>query len=132
MTMEANVFGDDALRRTPEGYEIRMGLPSYRSLPLSCVEGVSVTVDGWTPDDADLRILRDGRRLTVTELNDTVDEEWFVLDKLVILAPDAPPANGQDEIDLEVRLQMRIPYVIMGPGLAMIQKTHLKRKVAVR
>jgi hypothetical protein len=44
MTLEANVLRDDAVRATPDGYEVDVHLAWYRSLPLSCVENVAVTV----------------------------------------------------------------------------------------
>lgn len=132
MTLEATALGKIPVRRTAQGFEVNVRVPSYRSLPLSCIEDVSVTIAGKTPARETLRVLRNGRSFTIKELADQVDEEWFVLDALTILAPVEASAKAGDEVDLEVKLAIRVPYVILGPRLAMIQKTHINRKVVVQ
>lgn len=132
MTLEATALGEVPVRRTTQGYEVNVRVPSYRSLPLSCIEDVSVTIAGKTSARQDLRVMRNGQTLTIEDLGAKVDEEWFVLDSLTILVPIEVSAEIGDEVDLEVKLEMRIPYIILGPQLAMVQKTHIDRKVVVQ
>lgn len=132
MTLEATAFGGDPFRRTATGYEIEVRVPSYRSLPLSCIEGIGVTLAGKVPPPDSLRFRVNGHDYTPAELAEAADEQWFVLDPLTIVVPELPGVADGGEIDLEVMLEMRVPYVIFEDGSPMIQKTSLKRKVSVQ
>jgi hypothetical protein len=120
------------VQATPEGYRIDVHLPWYRSLPLSCLEDISLRLGADTVDRADLRIRWDGRELTLDEVADLVDEQWFVQDALEVLVakPDGVP-TGQS-LDVELTLATRIPYIIIGPETALVQRTRVERKVVVR
>lgn len=129
MTLEATAFGENAFRRTPDGFEIDVRLPSYRSLPLSCIEGIGVTVGDYTPDPDSLRFRNGWQVYSLAEMADRTEEEWFIRDAITILIPQDPGLTADGETGIEVRLRMRIPYMIMDDGIAMIQMTNLKRKV---
>lgn len=132
MTLEATVVGERAVRATAQGYEVDLGLPWYRSLPVSCLEDVVVTIGGRTaPRDA-LRVLRAGESLGIAALGDRVDDEWFVQDRLTVAVPlDAPAAKG-DSVDVEVTVTLRVPYIIVGPGKALVRPTRVRRRVVVQ
>ncbi|QGN57722.1 DUF6379 domain-containing protein [Nostocoides sp. HKS02] len=132
MTLEASVLRPEAVHATPEGYQIDVHLPWYRSLPLSCLEDINFRLGTDVVDRADLRVRRDGRELTLDELADLVDEQWFVQDALEVLVvkPDSLPA-GQ-ALDVELTLATRIPYIIIGPETALVQRTRVERKVVVQ
>lgn len=132
MTLEASVLGDDAVRVTPNGYEVDIHLAWYRSLPLSCVEDVSVTVAGHTATRDELRVLRDGQSLTLAELANKVDEEWFVQDSLTIAVPASSPVARGSEVDVQVTVATRIPYIIIGPQTALVKPTRVHRRVVVQ
>jgi hypothetical protein len=72
MTLEANVLRDNAVRATASGYEVDVHLAWYRSLPLSCVEDISVTVAGRTVPRDDTRVRYGGRELALNDLADLV------------------------------------------------------------
>ena len=132
MTLEASVLRPDALHATPAGYELEVHLPWYRSLPLSCLEEISLTIDGRRVAVEDLRVERDGQDYAVADLADLVDEQWFVQDGLRVRVPDDAPSAIGDSVALEVELATRIPYIIIGPGAALVQRTRVERKVVVR
>jgi Domain of unknown function (DUF6379) len=132
MTLEANVLHDDAVRATASGYEVDVHLAWYRSLPLSCVEDVSVTVAGRTVPRDDIRVRYGGRELALGDLADLVDDWWFVQDPLTVLVPDPAPKDPDTESEVIVELATRIPYIIIGPGAALVQRTKAERKVVIR
>jgi hypothetical protein len=132
MTLEASVLREDAVRRTRQGYEVDVHLAWYRSLPLSCVEDLSIVVAGKKASRKDIRVLRDGRSLTLDDLAGLADEEWFVQDPLTVLVPDVSPLAQGSETEVEVTLATRIPYIIIGPEQALVKPTHVARKVTVR
>jgi hypothetical protein len=132
MTLEASVLHGNAVRANRAGYEVDVHLAWYRSLPLSCLEDISITIAGRTIVRDDIRILRDGRKWTLDELAELVDEEWFVQDALTFLLPDASPEKPGSEIDILLTLATRIPYIIIGPGKALVKPTRVHRKVVVQ
>jgi hypothetical protein len=132
MTLEASVLGDDAVRSTTTGYEVNVHLAWYRSLPLSCVEDISVTVAGETASRDEVRVLLDGREFTLDELGDMTDDEWFVQDPLTVAVPNSSPAAKGSEVDVQVTIGTRIPYIIIGPDMALVKPTRVSRKVVVQ
>ena len=132
MTLEASVLQDTSLRRSSKGYEVDVHLAWYRSLPLSCIENISVSVDGQPVDRDQLRVLRNGEAITIDQLADRIDEEWFVQDPLTIEVPSDSPLPKGAESEVEVNLATRIPYIIIGPNVALTQKANVKRKVVVQ
>jgi hypothetical protein len=133
MTLEASVLRPEAVHATPDGYEIDVHLPWYRSLPLSCLEDISLRLGDVSIDRADLHVRHHGRDLALDDLVDLVDEQWFVQDALrVLVAKKAGAAAAGDSLDVDVTLATRIPYIIIGPDTALVQRTRVQRKVVVQ
>lgn len=132
MTLEAHVVGEDALRAAPGGYELDLHLAWYRSLPLSCLENLSITVAGRTISRDDLRVLRDGRELTLDQLADRIDDEWFVQDPLTVACPEPSPLPRGSEAEIDVTMKTRIPYIVIGPEKALVKTTQARRKLVIR
>ncbi len=64
---------------------------------------------------ADLRVEVGGRTYRVDELPDQWDVLWFIQDRLVVVVPlDGPPAEGR-EVDVEVTVDLRLPYMQIAP-----------------
>ena len=132
MTLEANVLGADALRSTPTGYEVDVGLAWYRSLPLSCVENVSIAINGRDVPREDIRVLYEGSALTFDDLAERVEDWWFIQDRLTLQVSDPAPLQEGSKAELEVELATRIPYIIIGPDTALVQRTRAKQEVTVQ
>ena len=54
MTLAA--LRDDALSSTTDGFELRLGLPWIRSLPLASLDGIEVIVDGERVEQVDVAL----------------------------------------------------------------------------
>jgi uncharacterized protein DUF6379 len=109
------VLTDDSLLRRPEGLAIALTVPWYRSLWLSSVTDVAVAVEGREVPTSDLRVELGERTYHVGELADQWDVLWFIQDRLVVVVPlDEPPAEGQ-EVDVEVTVDLRLPYMQIAP-----------------
>lgn len=132
MTLEANVLRSDAVRSTAEGYEIDIHLAWYRSLPLSCIENISLRIDGKEIASADVCIRREGRELSLAELADRVDDWWFIQDPITLKVRDSAPVGSGSKTNLEVELATRIPYIIIGPDMALVQRTKVDQEVTVQ
>ena len=97
-------------RRTGDGYEVPLRFDWYRSLPLSCVASLTLTVDGQAVPAGDISFHVNDRDYALDELAELYDEFWFVLNPARIrVRADEPLAAGEHEIAVE--LAMRIPYL---------------------
>jgi len=109
------VLTDDSLLRRPEGLGIALTVPWYRSLWLSSVSDIAVAVEGREVPRDDLRVELGERTFRVDELVDQWDVLWFIQDRLVVVVPlDEPPAEGQ-AVDVEVTVDLRLPYMQIAP-----------------
>ena len=109
------VLTDDSLIRRPDGLGIALTVPWYRSLWLSSVSGIAVSVEGREIPTEDLRVELRERTFRVEELADQWDVLWFIQDRLVVVVPlDQPPAAGQ-QVDVEATVDLRLPYMQIAP-----------------
>ena len=107
--MSLPILLDDALARTADGVALRISLPWIRSLPVSSLQDLEVSIDG-TPL-TDLRIRPGG-------------DWWFLQDRLVVEA-----AHRLDDGPHEVAVSFRllIPYLQAGPDGPLILPFHHAR-----
>ena len=109
------VLSDDSLVRRPEGLGIALTVPWYRSLWLSSVSDIEVRVDGRAVPRNDLRVELGDRSYRVDELQDQWDVLWFIQDRLLVVVPlDEPPGEGR-QVDVEVTVDLRLPYMQIAP-----------------
>jgi Domain of unknown function (DUF6379) len=109
------VLSGDSLIRRPEGLGIALTVPWYRSLWLSSVTDIAVAVEGRAIPKDDLRVELGERTYRVDELAAQWDVLWFIQDRLVVVVPlDEPPAEGQ-KVDVEVTVDLRLPYMQIAP-----------------
>jgi hypothetical protein len=105
------VIADSSLRSDAAGFSFDLRIPWYRSLPLSCVEGLDVAVDGESIAADDLRVAFEGRTYALDELAPLYEEWWQVTDAArVSIARQGGLEPGPHELD--VSLSLRIPYII--------------------
>ncbi len=105
------VIADGSLESAPEGFRFGLRLPWYRALPLACVEGLEVTLDGESAAPADLTFEIDGDRFALDDLREHHDRAWYVTDaaSITVRRPDIP-ARADHELD--VTIAVRIPYIV--------------------
>ena len=109
------VLTDDSLIRRPDGLGVALTVPWYRSLWLSSVSDIAVSVEGRQIPTDDLRVELGERSFRVDELADQWDVLWFIQDRLVVVVPlDDPPAEGS-QVDVEVTVDLRLPYMQIAP-----------------
>lgn len=107
MTLPA--LRDDALSSTADGFELRLGLPWIRSLPLSSLEGLEAVVDGEVVEP--LQVVLGDRHVD----HAAVAHEsgwWFLQDRLVLRADRMLQPGAHD---VAVSFRLRIPYLQAGP-----------------
>ncbi len=110
------IIQDGSLKVVPGGYAVQARLNWYRSLPLSCVEKVSLALDGAPVDPARIRFGINGHEYRLDELDDLVEEFWFVQDSATLHVLQ-PGAVAKDETHtLQAEITLRFPYIPVGFG----------------
>ena len=91
------------------GYKFEIMYPSYRGTFLSCIEKLTVKLDGVEIDQKKMRFTLNGKQFLISELPTLCHEYWFVLDRAVItVLQDGGIPAGAKQIDVE--MVHRIPY----------------------
>lgn len=115
---------DDALTTTPEGFELRIGLPWIRSMPLSGITGLTVEVDGRSLAGGGLVVL--GSRRVPPHALEVERGWWFVQDRLVLAGRGALSAGLHD---VAVDFQLMVPYLQARPGSPLVLPCHLEARL---
>ena len=117
MATHDSLFSEQDVRRVDNGIAVSVQLPWYRSLWLSAVDDVAVTVNGEAIPTDRLRFALQGREYRIEELPEQWDTLWFVADRPDVLI-DLGRAPEQDEqLTVEVVLTMRLLYMQIMPGV---------------
>jgi hypothetical protein len=108
---------DDALRngthQGKHGYFIRVLLPSYRALPLSCIEKFELTIDGMPVDSNMITFILDGYSHKIPELGGLSKIYWWILDYADLFVESAQPLSA-GEHRVQGTLVIVEPYMTVG------------------
>jgi hypothetical protein len=101
------------VRNGVHGYELSVNLTSYRSLPLSCIEGLLLKVDGQEIEASTIVLTLNGYSHKISELSRLSHIWWFILDPATIFVPSEKPLKpGNHQVD--ATLITVEPYVTAG------------------
>ena len=117
MATHNSLFADKDVRRTETGLAVSIQIPWYRSLWLSAVDNVAVSVNGEDVPTDKLRFELEGREYRIEELPEQWDTLWFVAEHPRILVDlGRAPAEGE-KLSVELVLTMRLLYMQIMPGV---------------
>ena len=117
MATHDSLFSEQDVRRVDNGIAVSVQLPWYRSLWLSAVDDVAVTVNGEAVPRDRLRFELQGQSYRIEELPEQWETLWFVADRPdVLIDLDRSPAEGE-QLTVEVVLTMRLLYMQIMPGV---------------
>jgi hypothetical protein len=96
-----------------KGFQLKVRLTSYRSLPLSCIEGIRLKVDGNEFEPKNMVLTLNNYSHTLDELPKLSRVWWFILDYAdLFVASETPLTPG--EHDVEGTLITVEPYMTAG------------------
>lgn len=116
MPFAVPLIEENSLRATPDGFEVKVRLNWYRSLPLSCVEKVRLVIDGEEISPERIVFGINEHCYPLTALETKTAEYWFVLDSALLKVTAPGGITGGEEHDLEAEITLRAPYILVGPG----------------
>jgi hypothetical protein len=115
------VVEENSLRVTETGFEVQLRLKWYRSLPLSCIEKLQLSLDGQPVDQGLMRFGINGHQYRLEELKELVEEFWFIQDSAILSIIQPGIVRRGESHKIEVELAMRYPYIPIGPGKFLTQ-----------
>jgi Domain of unknown function (DUF6379) len=127
MTMAEGMVRHDALSVREGRLALAVHLPWYRSLPLSCLESVDVTVDG---NAAAVRSLHAPGFAGRVDEAGASDVAWDLRDPLDVSLDFA--GRSGDMHQLTVAIAVRIPYIQQAPGVPLVQRTVVRTEGTVQ
>jgi hypothetical protein len=131
MATHNSLFQAKDVRRLPDGIAVSVQLPWYRSLWLSAVDDVEMTVNGVPVPKDRLRFELQGRSYRIEELPEQSETLWFVADRPDVVAQlDEVPGAGET-ITVEVVLTMRLLYMQIAPQRYVTNRVPVERKVVL-
>jgi hypothetical protein len=113
--LDKDVVRDDALTATNGGLALQIHQHWYRSLPLTSLAVLDLTIDGERVDPAEVTVEANRKRYSLEELEQKHDEWWFTTDAVILHIP-RPGAETKDRYRIELDLGLLIPYLIIGHG----------------
>lgn len=114
--MPNGLIHEDSLRPDPDGLALRLTLPWYRSLWLSSVTSLELTIDGEAVPESDIRFRIAERDYRLDELPAQSETLWFLQEHpLLVVRRDTPVVLG-DRHDVVLVGQLRLPYMQIAPG----------------
>lgn len=115
--MPNGLIAADSLRPHADGLALSLTIPWYRSLWLSSVSTLRLTLDGEEVPEEDLSFELDGVRFAIADLPAQSETLWYLqAHPLLIVRRDAPIAAG-DTHDVVLHGELRLPYMQIAPGV---------------
>jgi len=114
--MPNGLIDDASLRIHPDGFALALTIPWYRSLWLSSVTTLTVTIDGVPVPEADLVFELDGARYALADLPQQSDVLWHLQSHPLLIARREPAVGLGETHDVVVHGELRLPYMQIAPG----------------
>ena len=124
------LLGEDAVSAAGDGLGIAIRIPWYRSLPLTSVREIEVSVDGERVESSRLRLRVGERDYALAELADRWDTVWFIQDPGIVTVPGVSRAVGA-EVDVAVAIELSFPYIIIEGHGPLVRRTEARRTTNV-
>ena len=126
MGASLDIIEENSFRATEAGFEIKVRLNWYRSLPLSSIVDAKLALDGKAISTEQIKFVYDNKEYKIDELPDQVDTYWFVQDSAVLRAEVKDKINPGEKHEITTVITLKKPYIPVGPGKFLTIPTNYK------
>jgi hypothetical protein len=116
MGASVKLIKEDSLRVVEDGFTFDVRLNWYRSLPLSSVDVLKVSIDGEQVPAGQILFEINDHQYPLTALVNQFEEFWFVQDFARLHVRQTGKINQGESHTLEAEISLRFPYMMIGPG----------------
>lgn len=114
--MPNGLIDESSLRPHPEGLALSLTIPWYRSLWLSSVTTLRLTVDGQDVPSGDLSLELGGVRYALPDLPAQSETLWYLQEHPLLIATRDSPVSLGEQHTIQVVGELRLPYMQIAPG----------------
>ncbi|MET1086082.1 MAG: DUF6379 domain-containing protein [Arthrobacter sp.] len=114
--MPNGLLDDASLRTHPDGLALALTLPWYRSLWLSSVSSLRLTLDGREIPAEDLALELSGVRYALPDLPAQSETLWYLQDHPLLIAKTGSPVALGEKHTVQLVGELRLPYMQIAPG----------------
>lgn len=114
--MPNGLLDKSSLRTHPEGLALALTLPWYRSLWLSAVSSLRLTVDGQDIPAEDLSLELGGVRYALPDLPAQSETLWYLQEHPLLIAKRDNPVSLGEKLRIQLIGELRLPYMQIAPG----------------
>jgi len=114
--MPNGLLDDASLRTHPDGLALALTLPWYRSLWLSSVSSLRLTVDGQDIPAGNLSLELGGVRYALPDLPAQSETLWYLQEHPLLIATTKTPVALGEQHTVRLIGELRLPYMQIAPG----------------
>ena len=114
--MPNGLLDDASLRTHSEGLALALTLPWYRSLWLSSVSSLRLTVDGQDIPAGNLSLELGGVRYALPDLPAQSETLWYLQEHPLLIATTKTPVALGEQHTVRLIGELRLPYMQIAPG----------------
>jgi hypothetical protein len=129
MSLTDQVLAPEALVSLGNSSMLSIAMPWFRSVPLSAIERLKVSISGEELDPGRVR-LPEGDWVEFEELATVTDREWFPQDTLGLELTKNLEPGSEHEVTLEISLT--IPNLVMPDGTVIQIPNRITRTLVVQ
>lgn len=110
------ILDNNALSATTEGCALQIRSHWYRSLPLSSIKILTVSIDGANISSENIAFEINGNLHPLHSLASLHDEWWFILDAATLHIQMQTNFTAGTTHEIAVELGLLLPYILVGPN----------------
>lgn len=115
MATHNTLINNQSAKAHPQGVALALELPWYRSLWLSAVTNIALTLNGNEINKDQLSLELNGKTYPISTLPEQWETLWFIQDHPLLVANlDNPIPEGSD-IDVAITFELRVLYMQIAP-----------------
>ncbi len=124
MATHDTLLNTKSLAATPTGLSLALTVPWYRSLWVSSVTSITVSIDGQEVPQDNLSFRLNGQSWPMSEVPNQWETLWFMQDRAYLdMDLGAAGVTGEDH-EITIHVEMRLPYMQIKPGLYLPNIVH--------
>lgn len=110
------ILHEKSLSATENGFSLAFRSHWYRSLPVSSIGVLKVSINGVDVPSQDAVVEVNGKEFSAAQLGEQFQEWWFILDdaRLKVTHPGAVKKGVSYKVMIDLGLY--IPYILVGPN----------------
>lgn len=124
MATHDTVLSNKSLASTSNGLSLALTVPWYRSLWVSSITSIAVSVDGNEVQQDKMSLRINGKTFSLEEVPNQWEELWFMQDRAYVdLDLGKPGVPGEDH-EITFHIELRLPYMQIKPGFYLPNIVH--------